>query len=59
MEIDKYIKRFENLKAVQEDLHLVQIHATFWDNEVKDIIELLKELRELKYNDGRRKEKNI
>ena len=51
MEIDKYIKRFENLKAVQEDLHLVQIHATFWDNEVKDIIELLKELRELKYND--------
>ena len=53
--IEKYIKRFESLKDIQEQMNLKDIHATFWDNELREILDILRKAKIYK----RELEKNL
>lgn len=59
VDLEKAIKRFENLKEFQKELGREIVQASFTERDIKEILYLLGELKTIKESDGLEKLEQI
>lgn len=59
VDLEKAIKRFENLKEFQKELGREIVQASFTERDIKEILYLLGELKAIRESDGLKKLEQI
>ena len=59
VDLEKVIKRFENLKEFQKELGREIVQASFTERDIKEILYLLGELKAIRESDGIKKLEQI
>ena len=59
VDLEKAIKRFENLKEFQKELGREIVQASFTERDIKEILYLLGELKAIRESDGIKKLEQI
>lgn len=59
VDLEKAIKRFENLKEFQNELGREIVQASFTERDIKEILYLLGELKAIRESDGLKKLEQI
>ena len=59
VDLEKAIKRFENLKEFQKELGREIVQASFTERDIKEILYLLGELKTIRESDGIKKLEQI